>query len=127
MFQINNVRLAQFQPQTTREFPFSVCVSGGATCSSLQIKLPQGSVQGGGSERGRVPGKCASLPGKLHGHRGRHLRDVRKSERRAGLHGLTSQDAAGLGGVGGVQHGFNWAVHIVFLSVCDFYLAMLLY
>lgn len=77
-------------------FHFSICVSGGAACSPLQIELPQGSVGGGGSERGRVSGKCASLPGKLHRHRRRHLRVVRRWERRAGLRGLTSQNAAGL-------------------------------
>lgn len=36
-----------------------------------------------------MSGKRATVSGELHRHRGRHLRDVHESERRAGLHRLT--------------------------------------
>lgn len=69
---------------------------GSINCSSLQIKLPQSPVKGRRSERRGLPGKRASLSGKLHGHYRCHLRNVHESKRRAGLHGLTFEDKPGL-------------------------------
>lgn len=65
--------------------------AGGVVCSSVQVKLPQGPVQRRGSERGGLSSKRAPVPGELHGHRGRHLRDVHEPECRAGLHRLMFQ------------------------------------
>lgn len=57
-----------------------------------------------------MSGQRASLPGELHRHRRRHLRDVRRSAGGAGLHSVTSQDAAGLEVRSAVTSASNGAV-----------------
>lgn len=113
-------------------------LADGVICSSLQIKLPQGSVKRRGSERRRLSGKRASVPGELHCYCWCHLQHVHKSQRRAGLHRLITRDTTGLeaqerptsvscpaslSGVGLVQYfkGFSNEIVLFFSFQCDIY------
>ena len=64
-------------------------LADGVDCCALQVRFPQGRVEGRGDPGGRVSGEPAAVPGQLHRHSGRHLRHVHGAERRAGLQCVT--------------------------------------
>ncbi|XP_045647423.1 glycolipid transfer protein isoform X2 [Ursus americanus] len=55
--------------------------SSSAVRGTLQVRLPESTLEGAECDRGGVPGEGPPLPGQLHGHHRRHLRDVHQDER----------------------------------------------